>query len=305
MNAPRNPPDKQALTFDEQIARLRERGMVIADADRARHYLSQLNYYRLRGYWMHLEVPSAISGEHQFREGTTFEQVIALYDFDRHLRLLVNDAVERVEVSLRTRWAHVLALHAGPCAHLQSSLFNDHHPKLLGRMERLYADRNDVFLRHYLERDIEPPIWVLCETLSLGDLSKWLGAIKQHSMRQAIATPYGLHETPLCSFIENLAYVRNLCAHHGRLWNRALIVGQPALPKNPAALVVQRQRDPKTQFRVYNTLVMLAWLMRRLSPGSDWHLRVREHAETRADLWEDMGFPADWQGFDLWQQAAP
>ncbi len=304
MSPPRNLPDKPATTFDEQIARLRERGMVIADEDDVRHYLAHLNYYRLRGYWMHLELPVA-AGEHRFRPGTTFEQVIALYDFDRHLRLLVNDAIERVEVSLRTRWAHVLGHRAGPCAYLDSNLFNEFHPKLIASVERLYADRNDVFLRHYLDRNEDPPIWVLCEVLSLGDLSKWLRSIREHELRQAIVEPFGLHETPFCSFIENLAYVRNVCAHHGRLWNRVLIVGDPAPPKKPAVLVAQRQQNPDARLRIYNTLLMLAWLMRRISPGSEWHLRVREHAETRPDLWNDMGFPSGWQGFELWQEAAP
>ena len=201
MSPPRNPPDKPALTFDEQIARLRDRGMIVADEDRARHFLAHLNYYRLRGYWMSLEQGTA-AGEHRFQPGTTFEQIISLYDFDRHLRLLVNDAVERVEVSLRTRWANVLGHLAGPCAYLDANLFNEHHAKLLAGVERLYADRNDIFLRHYLDRNEDPPIWALCEVLSLGDLSKWLRSIRDHKVRQAIAEPYKLHETPLCSLIQ-------------------------------------------------------------------------------------------------------
>ena len=304
MSPPRNPPDKPALTFDEQIARLRGRGMIVADENRAWHFLAHLNYYRLRGYWMSLE-EGTTAGEHRFQPDTTFEQIISLYDFDRHLRLLVNDAVERVEVSLRTRWANVLGHLAGPCAYLDANLFNGHHAKLLAGVERLYSDRNDIFLRHYLDRNEDPPIWALCEVLSLGDLSKWLRSIRDHKVRQAIAEPYKLHETPLCSFIENLAFVRNLCAHHGRLWNRKLIIGEPAPPKRPASLVAQRQRDPEAQLRIYNTLVMLAWLMRSISPGSDWHLRVREHAETRPELWGDMGFPGEWQTFDLWQGVEP
>ena len=69
--------------------------------------------------------------------------------------------------------------------------------------------------------------------------------------------------------------------------------------------MAQRQHDPRLQFRVYNTLVMLAWLMRSISPGSEWHLRVREHAATRSDLWDDMGFPGGWQSLELWQDGAP
>ena len=278
--------------------------MVVDDEGRAKHYLGHLNYYRLRGYWMHLELPNG-NGEHSFVQGTSFDQIISLYDFDRHLRLLANDAIERVEVSLRTRWAYVLGHKAGPTAHLESKLFNEHHSALLAGVERLYADRKEIYLRHYLDRNEEPPIWALCEAFSLGDLSKWLRAIKDRKVRQEIANPYGLHETPFCSFVQQLAFVRNLCAHHGRLWNKKLIVGEAALPKKPASLVDQLQRDPDRYLRVHNVLAMLAWLMQVISPHSGWSHRVREHVEARPDLWEDMGFPPNWQSFELWQRVAP
>lgn len=301
MITPRMRPEKVALTLDEQVARLRDRGMRVVDDERARHFLGHLNYYRLRGYWIGSELPSA-SGEHEFGPGTDFDEIIALYDFDRRLRLLVNDAVERVEVSLRTGWAYVLGHAYGPIAHRDPRWFNKHHDKMVGRVEALFHDRKEIYLRHYLDRNEEPPIWALCEALSFGDLSKWLAAIRDHTTRQQIADIYGLAEVVLCSFNENLVFVRNVCAHHGRLWNRVMTLTM-TLPKKPSALRSQMQLAPELRNRIYNTLLMLAWLMRRVSPGSEWHLRVREHAESRPDLWFDMGFPDGWKLFDLWQEA--
>lgn len=302
VNVPRKIPAKPALTLDEQIARLRERGLTIGDKDRARHYLGHLNYYRLRGYWMRWEVPNH-DGEHRFRAGSSFADVIRLYDFDRRLRLELNDAVARVEVSLRTRWAYVLGLHAGCVAHRDPDLFNGHHRTLLGGVERLYADRKEAFLWHYLDRGEEPPIWALCEVLSLGSLSKWVRSIRSHRLRAEIVEPYGIHETPFCSFVQHLAYVRNVCAHHGRLWNHDWIVGTLALPKKPAELVAQLQQDPDSTLRIYNTLALLGWLMRIVSPGSEWRQRVRTLLCERPDLWTEMGVPYDWRGFDLWGEA--
>lgn len=302
MAALRKPPAKPPLTLDQQIERLRERGMSVADDARVRHFLGHLNYYRLRGYWMHFEVPEG-NGEHAFRPGTAFETVIDLYDFDRRLRLELNDAIERIEVSLRTRWAYVLAhLDAGgPVAHRNPAFFNEHHSGLLARVEAIYVERKEVFLARYLTRGEEPPVWVLCETLSLGELSKWLRAIRSHAVRQQIADPYGLHETPFCSFIQHLAYVRNICAHHGRTWNRSLVVGTLALPKKPAHLREQLQLTGAPTLRIYNTLALLAWMMRRVSPGSEWSRRIRSLVEERPDLWAGMGIPERWQEFELWR----
>ena len=304
VTTPRRVPAKPATTLDEQIALLRRRGMGIGDEDRARHYLGHLNYYRLRGYWMGFEQPDG-AGEHPFQPGTTFEAVIELYDFDRRLRLEINDAIERFEVSLRTRWAYVLGHRDGPIAHRNAALFNASHPDLLRRVEALYSDRKEAFLRHYLERDEEPPIWALCEALSLGDLSRWLRSLKHHRDRQAIADAYGLHERPFGSFVEHLAYIRNVCAHHARLWNRPLVVATLALPKKPPELVAQLQRDPTQARHLYNALTVLAWLMRIISPRSTWRERMRTLIAERPDLWADMGFPQGWQKFDLWREDAP
>lgn len=301
MNTPRQTPAKPALSLDEQIALLRRRGIRIGDETRALHYLGHLNYYRLRGYWMGFEV-APVNGEQPFRPGTDFDDVIALYDFDRRLRLEINDAVERVEVSLRTRWAYVLGLKAGPTAHRDASLFDAHHSALLRKVESLFTERNEVFLRRYLDRGEEPPIWALCEVLSLGDLSKWLRSLKHHADRQAIADAYGLHETPFSSFVEHLAYVRNVCAHHARLWNRHMVVATLRLPKKPAELVAQLQCHADRFQRLYNTLVLLAFLLRTISPDSIWRQRLRRLVEERPDLWDAMGFPDDWQAFDLWQE---
>jgi abortive infection bacteriophage resistance protein len=300
VSVPRLTPAKPALTLDEQVALLRRRGMHIGDEERARHYLGHLNYYRLRGYWMGFELPLA-NGEQPFREGADFDAILALYDFDRRLRLEINDAIERVEVSLRTRWAHVLGLKAGPTAHRDAALFDAHHSALLRKVETLYADRNEVFLRRYLDRGEEPPIWALCEVLSLGDLSKWLRSLKHHADRQAIADAYGLHETPFGSFVEHLAYVRNVCAHHARLWNRHLVVATLRLPKKPAELVAQLQRAPDRFQRLYNTLTVLAFLLRTISPDSTWRQRLRTLVEERPDLWNAMGMPEGWQDFALWK----
>jgi abortive infection bacteriophage resistance protein len=124
---------KPALTVDQQVELLVRRGMEIADTNAAKHFLSHVSYYRLRAYWLPNEAPVPAQGDHSFRPGTRFDTIVDLYSFDRKLRLLVMDAVERIEVSMRTRWAYVLSLRYGSHGFMDAKLFRNpkQHQKCL------------------------------------------------------------------------------------------------------------------------------------------------------------------------------
>ena len=110
---------KPPKTFDEQVVLLESRGMEIGDLGRAKRYLSHLNHYRLAAYWLPFEETHS---PHRFKPDTHFNTVLERYIFDRELRLVVMDAIERIEVSLRTQWAYYLSHTYGPHAHLDASL---------------------------------------------------------------------------------------------------------------------------------------------------------------------------------------
>lgn len=105
---PKQPYTKPALTIAQQVALLQSRGMVISHTATTEHYLSQINYYRLCAYWLPFESDHVT---HTFKQGTSFEQVLDLYIFDRELRLLVLDAIERIEIAIRTQLSYQLALN--------------------------------------------------------------------------------------------------------------------------------------------------------------------------------------------------
>src|SRR5579862_7295206 len=109
MNSQINVFEKPPLSIDAQLKRIRSRGVIIQDTDAARHYLSYISYYRFCGYAIEFE-DGLVNGEKQYREGTTFEQILDCYVFDRKLRLLVIDAVERIEIAIRTIIINELAL---------------------------------------------------------------------------------------------------------------------------------------------------------------------------------------------------
>jgi abortive infection bacteriophage resistance protein len=297
---------KPALSIDQQIAQLQRRGMIFGDPQLAAHYLRELNYYRLSGYWLRREADHAI---HQFQLGTRFEDVLADYVFDRELKLLVLDAVERIEVSVRTHWAHELSLRHGPHAHLDSTLFrkrsqNWSRPDAVASLINGVERSRERFIKHLRATydELLPPIWAVVEVMSLGQISRWFDNLCHAADRNAIAAGYGLDETLLTSFLHHISVVRNICAHHGRLWDRELPFRAQLPRKRPAGLAWSLNRD--TAGHTYNTLTILGWLLARVSPGQSWVRRVGDHVVSHPPARELMGFPADFRQRPAWQCAA-
>lgn len=295
---------KPALSLDEQLDQLARRGMQVPDRARALHHLRHISYYRLRAYWLPWEIPADAPGDHQFLPDTCFNDIIALYSFDRRLRLLIMDAIERFEVSLRARWAYVLGMRYGPHAHCEPDLFyrRSQHEKCLAKLMEELSRSQETFALHYRKTYSSPevpPLWSACELLTFGQLSLWYSNLRHAEDRKEIAAAYQIDEQILKSFAHHLTYVRNVCAHHSRLWNRELTI-QMKLPKHPSEICdAFNANAPK---RVYNTLVMLAHLMKQISPGSDWHASVLHLMSEHPKIdFAAMGFIAEWQEQLVWQ----
>lgn len=297
----KRPFNKPATTFAQQVALLQGRGMVIADPAQAEFYLAHLNYYRLGAYWLPFEADHAT---HVFRPGTRFEDVLNLYIFDRELRLLVLDAIERVEVSVRTQWAYQLAHRHGPHAHLDSGIAYraDRHQRHLEKLTDEVSRSEETFIRHLCNNYQEalPPVWAVCEVMSLGLLSHWFSNLKPMPTRRAIATAYGIDDGVLQSWLHHLTVVRNTCAHHARLWNRDITVTPQAPRSKPQVLVGQFQAGSR---KLYNTLVLLAYLLDTVAPSHHWRVRLLALIEKHVIDTQAMGFPPDWQQRAIWQKA--
>jgi abortive infection bacteriophage resistance protein len=137
----------------------------------------------------------------------------------------------------------------------------------------------------------------------LGQLSKWLDNLKLRSDRQAIAQAFGFDEVVLCAFAHHLATVRNLCAHHSRVWNRKFTI-KMKLPTRSAT--VAAWFNPAQDRKIYNTLLMLALLLERIFPDSSWPTRLTQLIATMPPGTDQaMGFPAGWQAFPVWTAVPP
>lgn len=298
----KQPFTKPATTFAEQVALLQRRGMAVADTALAEFWLGQLNYYRLGAYWLPFE---ATHSPHAFKPGTTFEDVLRAYFFDRELRLLVLDAIERIEVSVRTQWAYQLAHLHDPHAHLKPALFDRKHWQAnLDSMSREVNRSNEVFIKHLLTTYVEPlpPVWAVCEVMSLGLLSRWYDSLQPKATRRAISKAFGLDDDVLQSWLQHLTHMRNTCAHHSRLWNREFTVIPQAPRSKPAALAGQFVVGSR---RLYNTLLILLYLLDVIAPKHSWRQRFKALLAEFAPDVAAMGFPAGWETLTIWQEKTP
>ncbi|MFC6009552.1 Abi family protein [Nocardia lasii] len=329
---------KPFLSIADQIALLTSRGMTIESPELADRWLRAVGYYRLSGYSYPFRAPdpqdtSKLTDD--FIPGTTFAEVVGLYEFDRHLKNLIMSGLERIEVAMRSQIGYTLGSH-GPLAYEQSHIFRPqfcgsiNHTKWLstarGRVGR--AKGHDAAVDHHIANyggDI--PIWVLTDVLDFGDLSKLFAGMtsvdQQRIMQWFAITPPPLtpnlsenqrrkqrkrwkQNPPLANWLLHLTIVRNICAHHSRLWNRRLTpVGTPALTGLPGF-----EGLPPDQFEsVYGTLCLIAFLLATTSPGNTWtckvsHLVDSSFAEFSIRTVQEMGFPVDWKDLPRWADAS-
>ena len=296
---------KPALAIDEQIDLLKSRGMSFSDPQVARQTLRFVNFFRLRAYWLPFEEGRAVGrGDlHTFRFGTTFEAVVERYVFDQRLKALLMEAIERVEIALRARWSNELAVQHGSHAYLDKTLFaNEIRYERCMRFLRDEVERtHESFIAQYRETYLSPalpPIWAICEILSFGQLSQWADNLRHRADRQRIFKIFGFDEVVMCAFMHHAATVRNLCAHHCRVWNRRFTVTMK-LPSRPSESASAFNREAPA--KVYNTLTMLGLLFDLITPGSSWRRRVVRLLDSGGEELEpEMGFPVGWRELPHW-----
>src|ERR1700741_1229402 len=285
----RVPSTKPALSPTALLAHVASRGLTVPDPVEALHALEFIGYYRLLSYMRPLQRFDAAAGVRRFVAGTTFGDVLSLYDFDRELRLLCLAAVERIEVALRAAIVSQVAVAEGPHFFLDSAHFErvdafvDFY-QFTRREERNLAVRH--YRKHYCTPE-SPPIWGISEPLTFGALSRlYAGLALRH--RKAIALRFGYDETVLASWFRSISLVRNLSAHHSRLWNAPMHVDQPTAAKRLRGEMIPTDR-------LYARLVVLAALLESVDPGSDWKRRlVALVARYPAIPLGQMGIPCGW-----------
>lgn len=311
---------KPFLTFDEQLELLKSRGLTIVDEARGVLRLSHIGYNRLRGYleqWCIISETATGDRVEQYEAGRSLEDAIALYSFDRRLRLDLLDAIERIEVALKVQIAYALGKH-GPLAYLDQAFLGqassgrrpnatDDNFQYLWRKNREFVDGSSESIAkrmrdHY---DGDPPVWVATELWDLGLLCH-VYDIMTVDDRIEVATALRVPTyIMLASWMGGIRHVRNICAHHSQLYRRSLThrVGLKDMKRSDELRHLTRIKDDR-RYRLYPTLSVIAYLMRTLATTSEWNDSLRNlldgFPETEGSSLADYGFPEAWEGESLW-----
>lgn len=253
------PFNKPPLSLADQLNLLVSRGLTVNDAAAARHYLTHIGYYRLSGYALPFQVGGAGPDRHNFKAGVAFDNILDRYVFDRKLRLLVMDAIERIEISVRAALSNSIATRHGAHWYLNRNLFSPafDHSRFIDDIKQQIglapgqSKRRDIYIEHYVETystPTLPPSWMVFESLNFGTISfAYMNLV--HPEFVAVCGGYGLPHPVLISWLHSLNYIRNICAHHARLWNRECRIK----PKAANAFKV----DLTPNERVYAQLVVV------------------------------------------------
>lgn len=298
---------KPALTVQQQIAQLQSRGLVVDDHTEAEHFLSQISYYRLSGYWWSLQSDKT---NHIFKPGARFRQALDLYLFDRELRLLVFDVIERLEIGFRTRMIYEMSLDHGAWWVEDSSLFVNgrYFAENLQKIRDEVGRSKEIFIKDHrarYHRDLRlPPAWKTLEVVSFGQLSKIYGNLnhRQAPAKDRIAAKLGVaNHTYLQSWLQSISDVRNICAHHARLWNRHLPAVPKLLPK-PTLPWLNNVPPRPAHNTIYLALCCMKYLLNSVSPQSQFGIRLKDLFDKYATVdHRAMGFTDDWFKEPLWK----
>ena len=294
---------KPALSFEQQADQLLSRGF---EADRARLIatLSRVSYYRLTAYWHPFK-----RADDTFGPGTSLDKIWSRYTFDRQLRLLVMDAVERVEVSvLRTQMVEQHARQYGPFGYRDAKCFrpefggNDHR-RMVEDIDHETSRSREPFVGHFRTKySSEPglPLWMAAEIASYGTLFTFYRYLNLPEQKR-LASQLGLPASVLQSWLFNLNYIRNLCAHHSRLWNRELAI-RPLVPDAKNSPEWHQPATPDNR-RMFAVLTLLRWLLHKIAPQSHWSDRLRALLKNYPDVpLLLMGFPSGWETSPIWTE---
>jgi abortive infection bacteriophage resistance protein len=306
--------EKPATEIKDQAQLLRDRGMVCDDMDLVIKWLETVGYYRLSAYWLPMEqLPKeGDTRSKKFRAGCRFEDVVRIYIFDRKLRLLTMEAIERVEIAVRARWTNRFTLEYGAHGYLDNENFRCglKHPQMLATVAKRVDDSNETFIDHYKRKynsPVLPPLWAVTETMTLGELSQWFARTSNNRLKSSVARDLGLPTRELLeTTLQVLALVRNICAHHGRLWNRKIIKRPPLIQRfrDDMALEKPSAENPEQtqpQNYIYNVLVILIRLMENQSNETTFPARLFNLlCEAQALELTAMGFPNDWRARPVW-----
>ena len=279
---------QRPLTVPEQIENLKQLKLQIDDESFATQFLNHVSYFRfIKAYSLGLKPRNGC-----YSDSVTFEHLVDLYEFNTEFRQLLFPQIEKIEVTLRCRLSNYFCVTYGVLGYQDPQNFSSsvfHHSFMQEAQNEIKRNRRAPFIKNFQENyeDGAIPFYALVEIFSFGTLSKFFKNLKNPD-KKAIASTYQVAFPYLESWIESISYVRNICAHYGRLYNTKL-TKKPKLYKEDQVLGVSNER-------IFGVLCCMKHL---LSEDASWEKFLNDMAtlfrkHPKTDI-KTMGFPQNWK----------
>lgn len=291
---------KEYKTSQELVTLLEHRGLTINDRQKAQLYLESIGYYRLSAY-MHplLKAPKSL---HQYKTGASFAKVMMLYRFDKKLRMVLFNEIEKIEIAIRETVMNMTAEQTGDIYWLTNSsyfrnqtIFNNSMAMLSKEYERSTEDFIEHFKRTYTEPF--PPAWILGELLPMGSVNMYYRNLKDKTLKKQIAKRFGLHAPVLESWLSVLTLTRNACCHHARVWNKV----NKIIPNDMKGMTLPWITIAADKRRIYYNMCIIKYFLNIISPNNDMSDKINRLFEAFPEIDQKaLGFTVGWQNEPLW-----
>ena len=292
---------KPYKTAKDLVRLLQSRGLVINDETRAENYLRHIGYYRLSAYMLpHLDSPK---NKHIFKVNTSFQSILNLYKFDKKLRLLIFNEIEKIEIAVRSSIVNNACEYFNDPYWITNSkyfIYPDKFSKTISLIDKELEHSKEDFIIHFKTKysNTYPPAWILAEILPLGVLTGIYYNIKEISIKKRIANEFGLPVKPFESWMSIVTLTRNACCHHSRIWNKqnTMLAMEPKHITRPWIML------PTDKLRVYFNLCIIKWFLDCVSPNNTLKNKIcKLLADYPCIDISAMGFPAGWLEEEFWK----
>ena len=308
----KEPYQKRPLSIYEQVLKLKHRGMIFDDEKTAMDYLSNISYYRLRAYTYPFQDNTNPQNDHHFiRNGIHFHDIINLYRYDRQLRILVFNIMEKIEVAIRTKLTQLYSENKNDSHWFcnPDCYKNEESFQIIQKQIKEDVDRsNEDFIKHYKTKYSTPdmpPSWMTLEVVSLGTLSRLYKSLKKDKTKRAFAEQFGINDVEImANWLHALSNLRNCCAHHSRIWNRRFMV-QLTMPYNTIHPFINKEYLEKIkQNKLFALLSCMKYICDIISPNNELKTKLKQLNSQGGVLLSlrDMGFPYNWEESPVWQK---
>ena len=220
---------KKPKTFEQQLNLLSEKGCIISDYYHTLQVIQNVNYYRMSAYFLPFKKEDG-----HFLEGTSFNNVFRIYEFDRKLRGLLFTIVEEIELGLRAQLSYYHAHKYGALGYLSQDSFNakrHNHERFIEHIQKaIDNNKTQSFVKHHLNKyDGNFPLWVIIELFTMGELSLFYSDMITADKKELAKNLFNSTHSNVSVWLRCLTDLRNYCAHYSRLYYNLF----PAIPPTP------------------------------------------------------------------------